>query len=64
MQQGRVAIGHGCSDHEVTLTLRQAAQFIFGPGKPSSLLAQPGEVAGLLDRLFPFDFHVWMLDYV
>ena len=61
---GRVAIGHGRSDHEVTLTLRQTAQLIFGPGKPSSLLAQPGEIAGPLDRLFPFDFHVWMLDYV
>ena len=61
---GRIQIGEKKISNEITLTLRQAANFVFGPQKPSQLVDLPSDLGGALDRLFPFDFHIWMLDYV
>ena len=49
---------------EKTLTLRETAQFIFGPMKPSSVTSLSPETAKALDQVFPFTFHIGMLDYV
>ena len=49
---------------EKTLTLRETAQFIFGPMKPSSVTSLSPETAEALDQVFPFTFHIGMLDYV
>ncbi len=54
----------GPRDGAQELSLRQAARLVFGPEKPSQILDLPREAARGLDRAFPFDFHIWMLDYV
>ena len=57
-------IGEGRGSGAQELSLRQAARLVFGPDKPSQILDLPPEAARGLDRAFPFDFHIRMLDYV
>ena len=54
----------GPHDGARELSLRQAARLVFGPDKPSQILDLSREAAQGLDRAFPFDFHIRMLDYV
>ena len=61
---GRIRIGVEHVPHEFSLTLRQTANLLFGPQQPSQWLDLPNDLGRVLDRMFPFDFHVGMLDYV
>ena len=63
-EDGRIQIGDKLMPNELTLTLRQAANFVFGPQQPSELVDLPANLGEVLDRLFPFEFHIGMLDYV
>ena len=64
IQNGHVTTGSAPTSSELTLSLRQLARLMFGPEKPSMAFHLGGELGLLLDRLFPFHFHIWMLDYV
>jgi len=59
-----ITVGSARIAGEIRLSLHQAARFIFGPEKPSAIIDLPESIAQDLDRAFPFEFYIWMLDYV
>lgn len=64
IEKGRASIGTVPTSGELTLSLREMARLIFGPQKPSAAFELPSQLGETLDHLFPFYFHVWMLDHV
>lgn len=64
IENGEVSVDSSPASDQLTLSVRQLTNLIFGPHKPSSRFELRGEFAKVLDRLFPFPFHIWMLDYV